>query len=257
MSFKSNINNSYNSNINKTAKIYSYKYYSVNHFINFMSNAFIKSSKLPFISISLFIIVIVLNSIQYANDKNYLQNQIKNSTSSAPDSTSPQNVMLYIYDLIGINGFTNNGLVHILYFILSYICLSLVEMNIGHIKLVFFLIVLLMFQFFTGGFTSSICQNNLFGADDIIRRPYCCGSFIMWASLGFTLFIIQKHTTDLYKKIYTWFLIGTVWAGCVLFDNFFALSDMKDSSNQKNCEIFFWHSANYLLGLYCGFAFAN
>jgi hypothetical protein len=222
-----------------------------------MSNAFVKKTKLPFISISLFIIVIVLNSIQYNNDENYLQNQIKNTTSSAPDSTSPQNVMLYIYDLIGINGFISYGLGIILLFILTYIFLSLVEMNIGHIKLVFFLIVCLMFRYFIGGFSSAICKNNLRNCKDIKDSPYCCGSFIMWASFGFTLFIIQKHTTDFYKKIYAWFIIGCVWAGNILIDNYFSFENMKDGSNQKNCEIFFWHATNFLLGLFCALVFSN
>jgi hypothetical protein len=255
MSFKSNINNSYNSNINKTTVIYSYKYYSVNHFINFMSNTFVKKTKLPFISIGLFIIVIVLNSIQYvANDRNYLQDLIKNSVSDAPDTTSFQNVLLYIFDLIGINAISVAFYQSVLFFILAYTCLSLIEMNIGHIKLIFFLIVLLMFQFFEGGFISAICENNLYGATSVGNSPYCCGSFVLWAAVGFTLFIIQKHTTDFYKKLYAWFVICCVLIGCIL--NEITIDD-QPNTNQKICKMFFWHTTNYLLGLYCGFAFAN
>ena len=35
----------------------------------------------------------------------YLQNQVENSISNSPDSASYQNILLYVYDLIGINGF--------------------------------------------------------------------------------------------------------------------------------------------------------
>ena len=255
MSFKSNINNSYNSNITKSAVIYSYKYYSVNHFINFMSNTFVKKTKLPFISIGLFIILIVLNSIQYAaNDRKYLQDLLKNSISDAPDTTSPQNALLYIFDIIGINAISVAFYQSVLFFILAYTCLSLIEMNIGHMKLIFFLIVLIMFQFFEVSFISAICENNLDNYRTIGNSPYCCGSFVLWASVGFTLFIIQKHTTDFYKKLYAWFVIGCVFVGSIL--NEISIDD-NTNTNQKICKIFFWHVANYLLGLYCGFVFAN
>jgi hypothetical protein len=87
-----------------------------------MSNTFIKKTKLPFISIGLFIILIVLNSIQYAaNDRNYIQDLIKNSVSDAPDSTSPQNALLYIFDLIGINAISVAFYQSVLFFTANYI----------------------------------------------------------------------------------------------------------------------------------------
>ena len=252
MSIKNITNNSKEYNYNKSPHIYSYKYSWINHFIHFLLNAFMKKSMFPFISIGLYIIVIVLNTIQYNNNNpKYLQDQIKHTVSTDKDSTSPQNALLYFYDLIGINGFTNNGLAHILFYILTYICLALIEMNIGHTKIVFFLIILLMFQFFEDGFGSTVCENNLNNSSSIGNSAYCCGSFLLFPSLGFTLFIIQKYANDLYTKMFVWFIIACVWGGCVLYENYVTYGDEK-TSNQKNCKIFFWHAANYILGIFCG-----
>ena len=256
MSYKYKINNSPDYNLNKSAQIFSYNYYFINHFINFIINTFVKSTNLPFISIGLYIIVIVLNSIQYSNHKTYLQDKIKNSVSTAPDSTSPQNVMLYIYDIIGINAFTRNGLAHILFFLVTYICLGLVEMNIGYINTIFFLIIILMFSYFIGGFDLAFCENDLSYGDTIGNSSYCCGSMILWSALGFTLFIIQKNVNNLYKKMYVWFIIACVWGGCILYENYSTYDNLK-TSNQKNCKLFLRHAAVYVFGIFCGLVLAK
>ena len=250
MSFKPKISNSKDYNYNTSPHIYSYKYSWINHFIHFILNAFMKKSMFPFISIGLFIVVIVLNTIQYNNNSTYLQDKVKKSVSTDKDSSSPQNSLLYFYDIIGINGFIKNGLVHILFFILTYTCLGLVEMNIGHINLVFFLIVILMFNFFVEGFQSAICENNLYDSNKLENSPFCCGSFILFATLGFTLFIFQKHISDLYTKMYVWFIISCVWGGCVLYENYYTYGDQK-TSKKKTCKLFFWNGFNYILGIFC------
>ena len=129
-------------------------------------------------------------------------------------------------------------------------------MNIGHVSLVFFLIVLLMFQIFEGGFSSAICENNLYDGSIIEKSPYCCGSFILFAALGFTLFIIQKNINDFYTKMYIWFIIACLWGGCVLYENYVSYGDEK-TTNQKNCKIFFWNATNYILGIFCGFVLSK
>jgi len=255
MSFKANIANSKDYNYNKSPHIYSYKYSFINNFIHFILNAFIRKSIFPFISIGLFILVIILNSIQY-NNSTYLQDKIENSISKDEDSTSPQNALLYIYQIIGINAFANNGLAYIIFFLLTYICLGLVEMNIGHTKTFFFLVIILMFRYFIGGFYLAVCKNELDGGDNAGNNTYCCGSFILWASIGFTLFIIQTHISNLYKKLCVWFVIACVWGGTILFENYVAFDDEK-SSNQKNCKLFFWHAANYVFGIFCALVLSN
>ena len=206
MSFK--ISNSEEYKYNKSAHIYSYKYGWINKIIHFFLNTFAKETKLPFIAIFLFILVVVLSSIQYSkNDKNYLQSKVMLSISTKPDSVSFQNIILYIYDTIGINGFLYNGITHILFFLLTYICIALIEMNIGHIKVLYFLIVCLMFQYFELPFLKAVCEDNLDVNTAIHLSGYCCGSFILFASLGFVLFIIQKHISSVYKKMLVWFII--------------------------------------------------
>ena len=91
MSFKAKISNSKDYNYTTSPHIYSYKYSWINHFIHFMLNAFMKKTMFPFISIGLFIIVTVLNAIQYSNNKTYLQDKIKKLVSADKDSTSPNN----------------------------------------------------------------------------------------------------------------------------------------------------------------------
>lgn len=260
-------------NINKYLHIYS-KYNWINNIIHFFLNTFVIKTKIPIISIILFIITITLNSIQYNNHGRYLQSKINNTMYKSPNiSTSPNstnmsissepnstnmltssdstnflNIILYFYQIIGINGFRYMGLSHILYFILTYICLALIEMNIGYITLVFFFIIIILFRNFEGSFSNAICQNDISGSNSI-EGPYCCGSFLLFASIGFVLFIIQKHIKGLYSKLIVWFIIGCVWGGCVLYDYYEYYVD--------NCQIFLWHAMAFLFGIFCALVLSN
>ena len=113
-----------------------------------------------------------------------------------------------------------------------------------------------MFSFFSGGFKSAICENYLYDAGSVENSPYCCGSFILFATLGFTLFIFQKHISDLYTKMFVWFIIACVWGGCVLYENYLTYGDQK-TGNQKNCKIFFHHAFNYIVGIFCALVLSN
>lgn len=243
-------------NYNKSAHIYSYKYGSINNFVHFFLNSFVKTTKLPFVAVGIFILVLALNSIQYSNNDKYFQNKVKDSISTQPDSASFNNILLYIYDTIGINGFSINGIAYVLFFILTYICVALIEMNIGHIKVFYFLVVCFIFQYFERPFSLALCQNDLYGNGSIGDSKYCCGSFIFFASLGFVLFIIQKHISNLYKKFLVWFIIGCVLAGCVLYDYFDTYDDMTDGK-KKTCSVFLWHASNFVLGIFSGLALAQ
>jgi hypothetical protein len=79
--------------------------------------------------------------------------------------------MLFIYDLVGINGFINNGSGHIMFYILTYICLSLIETNIGHTPVLLFLIILLMSSTFQTEYKEAICNNSLTGSGGLINSP--------------------------------------------------------------------------------------
>jgi hypothetical protein len=229
-------------------------------------------NKVPFISIILFIIVIILNSIQYAKNNNtYLQKQVEVSISTLPGSASYQNILLYFYDFIGINGFlscskgaelaipelgkfmsviTIFGL--ILYFIITYVCLSLIEMNSGHNAVLFFLMVCLMFQYFNINFGNVICDNKI--DTGIIFGPFCCGSFIFFAALGFVLFIIQRKTKNLYIKISIWFIMLFIYGICMLMEKF--MQNLQ-TNNQGFCKLLLWHAFNFVLGIVCGSVIGN
>jgi len=249
-------------NYSKYPHIYSYQYGWINKIIHFILNAFVIKTKIPFLSIILFITVVILNSVQYNNNNigivqyninTYLQDKIKNSVSPG---NSFNNIILYFYELVGINGFTMNGLSHVIILIITYICLALIEMNIGHITVILFLIILLMFCSFESSFSSAICDNILTDSSSIGTSSYCCGSFTLFASIGFVLFIIQKHITGLYSKLFIWFIILCVWTGCILYENYDTYKDIPDIK-VKNCKLFFWHAMNFVLGLFCALALSN
>jgi hypothetical protein len=219
--------------------------------VYFFNRTFIKKTHYPIISIIIFIIVIVLNSIQYANNKYYLQDKLDNA-----DDTNLGNTLLYIYDFIGINGFLNNGLVHILFFILTYFCISLIELNIGHLALLFLLFIDLMFQFFWDLYQDVICYNYLRIRNRIDSSPYCCGSFILFMSLGFVLSLILMNITNIYICIFTLFVIICVFVGCVLYEHYIQYED-TESGDTKTCLTYTWHGANYAFGILCALVLGN
>ena len=259
MSYLQTISKSQDFNYNKSPHIYSYKYNSINKLVHFLLNSFTKSTKFPFVSILLFILVITLNSIQYNNNNRYLQTQVQNSISTLPDSTSFNNILLYIYDTLGINGFVSQGMAHILYFILTYICLALIEMNIGHSATLFFLVICIMFLYFIDNFGLAICYNDIFGYNNRINNSlYCCGSNILFPVLGFVLFIIQKHVYDLPTKFIIWFIIVCVWAGIVLYEKYLNPDFTKSKDgNQKDCNIFMFHATMFIMGIFNGLVLAK
>jgi len=267
-------------NINKYLHIF-FKYNLFNRLIHFFLNTFVIKTKIPIISIILFIITITLNSIQYNNHDGYLQSKINNnmykspnistspnstnmSTSSEPNSTNISippisinflNIILYFYQIIGIDGFIQVGLSHILYFLFTYICLALIEMNIGYIKLVFFFIILILFINFHHSFSKAICQNDITSDISPLESSYCCGSFLLFPSIGFVLFIIQKHIKGLYLKLILWFIIGCAWGGTVLYDYLNGSTNIYSSTNI--CHIFLHHAMAFLFGIFCALALSN
>ena len=228
------------------------------NFTDFIYSTFVKSRKIPIITISLFIIVIVLNSIQYAkNDPHFLQNKILVSNENYPYGTmNLGNILLFIYDLIGINSFLNNGLIFILVFIISYLCLSLIEINIGYISLLFLLFIDMIFSAFLGTFNTILCQNALQDID-ITKFKMCCGSFVLIMSLGFVLFLIQNNITNKCYRCIVIFIMLCIWAICILSDRYTHFNKMLNTSHQRTCTIFIWHGANFCFGICCGFSIGN
>ena len=245
------------SSVNKLAHKYD-MYPLLNSIVYFVNSTFVKKTNLPFISIYLFIVVIILNSIQYyKNDKNFLQNNIMMNSENDSNKVTLSNALLYVYDVIGINGFLSEGLMHILFFMLTYFCLALIEMNIGHVALLFLLLVDIMFQLTIGGIKSSLCINNISDSDRLPYSPYCCGSFVLYMSLGFVLYLIYKNMNSIFTKGFILFIIVCVWIGCILVDKYINFAEIKKEDSIITCYAFLWHAANFLLGLLSGIVLGN
>ena len=237
----------------------------LNNSLYFINKSFIKTRKYPIISIILFIIVIVLNSIQYHNnDKDYLQKKIKLSDITYDksknvrhdDSVHTSNTLLYIYDLIGINGFINNTPAHIFFYILTYLCLSLIEMNIGYLALLFLLFIDLMFMTFWDQYQDAICRNEILSSDGVSHSAYCCGSFILFMALGFVLYIIQNNVNNIYLRSLVILIIIFTFFMCSLYEKNITFEKMQESS-QKTCKIYTWHAANFMFGIACAAALSK
>jgi len=201
---------------------------------------FVKKTKYPLVSLFLCMLTIILNSIQYhVYDKWYLQ-----TLYTTGDSVNIYNVMLYVYDIIGINGFISNTItIQLLLILVTYLCMMLVELNIGSIKLLYFIFGNIMFSYGISGFAVSICENNLDNVNPLVDCPYCCGSFLTISSLGFVLYIIKKNIIYRLYNILFWLLMGGVWGGCIIYDNY---------KNKNTCHIFLWHASNFLFGIFSG-----
>ena len=218
----------------------------------FIKDIFIRKTSIPILSITLFIITIILNSIQYSkNDKTYLQKNILISNDNYPNGTSRlNNSILYIYNMIGINGFLNNSILHVLYLILTYFLLALVEMNIGYISLLFLLFINIMFITFWDSFQNAICTNNISRSRTLLESPYCCGSFILFMALGFVLLILLKNINNSFYSIILLGIIVVLFFGIALYENYITYSHLPNG-NVKTCQNYTWHAANYVFGILC------
>ena len=139
----------------------------------------------------------------------------------------------------------------ILYFIITYVCLSLIEMNSGHIAVLFFLIICLMFQYFNVNFGNVICYND---KNSYIFGPYCCGSFIFFAALGFVLFIIQSKIKNLYVRMIIWFIMSLIYGICIIMEK---IMQNLPNNSQGFCKLFVWHAFNFVIGIISGSVIGN
>ena len=234
----------------------------LNNIVYFTKRTFVKEKSYPFIAIILFIIVIVLNSIQYSkNDKNYLQNKIKESRyddNKKLKNVYIQNFILYFYDVIGINAFLNTGLLHILYFMLTYFCLALIEMNIGHIPLLFLLFIIILFSTaYMDGIVKSICKNS-YDISGLSYSPYCCGSQILFTSLGFILYLILHNIIQMKYYILMLFIILLIWVSIILVDYYTVYKQNEYiEKDSKICHSFNLHATLLIFGILCGLSLGN
>jgi len=246
--------------VNKIAHKYNI-YPFLNNIIYFTKRTFVKETSYPIISIILFILVIILNSIQYSKNDEFLQSKI--TEKRYDDNKKLKNVylsnfILYFYNVIGINAFLYNGLLHIFYLILAYILLSLIEMNIGHIPLIILLFIIILFNSaYMNGIVNSICENS-YNINDLRTSPYCCGSAILFTSLGFVLYLIQHNIIQMNYYILMLFIIVLAWIGTILFDYYIVFTkDKYMEEDSKVCKSLNWHASLLIFGILCGVAMGN
>ena len=257
----------------------------LNKIMYFINKNFVKKTKYPIISIILFIIAVVLNSIQYSNNRNYLQNKIIkydtsirtsfiNTTTTNKNGTRPtntnsmnyyttytnntNNALLFIYDMIGINGFIDNTPAHIFFLIATYFLLSLVEMNIGYLPLLFLLFISLMFITFWSKFQNAICQNQFTESVGLHNPlyPYCCGSVILCIALGFVLYITQNNLHNIFIRLLIILIIIFIFFMFSLYEKYGNNADMEEGS-QKTCKNYTWHASSFAFGVLCASILSN
>ena len=228
----------------------------INNLSYFFNRTFVKKTNYPFISIILFIIVVVLNSIQYANNKDYLKDKVKKDEYP---TTNIGQILFLIYDFIGINGFINYTPAFIFVFILTYLCVALIELNIGHLSLLFLLYLYIIFYGFWGEFTETICKNRLGNMD--LYYPNLLSSwsssFSSVMSLGFVLYLIQKNIINIYYRMLVIFIMLFIWGMCILLDRYIRYDNTDKKSSYNTCASLIYHSSAFLFGICCGGVLGN
>jgi hypothetical protein len=187
----------------------------------------------PIISLSLFILTLILSLIQYnKNDINYIQKKTKNN-----------GYLLQLFDLLGINSLLYNSLIYILFFIFTYLWMVIIELNIGHIAMIYFVLILIGFKIGLDSISSLTCDNiTSISTNNLLN---CCGSFIFWPALGFVLYLIQNCFNNMIYKGMAITTIPIIYGVLVYMDT-------KIYSNNNLCFGFSWHSLIFILGVLSG-----
>jgi hypothetical protein len=185
----------------------------------------------PIISLSLFILTLIFALIQYnKNDDEYMQKKTKNN-----------GYLLQLYDLIGINSLLYNSLLYILFFIFTYLWMVIIELNIGHIAMIYFVLILIGFKIGLENISSLTCDNITSISTN--KFANCCGSFIFWPALGFVLYLIQNCFDNMIYK-------GITISSIPIIYGILVYMDIKEYNNL--CNGLSWHSLIFLLGVLSG-----
>ena len=184
----------------------------------------------PIISLSLFILTLILALIQYnKNDDEYIQKKTKNN-----------GYLLQLFDLIGINSLLYNSLLYILFFIFTYLFMVIIELNIGHIAMIYFVLILIGFKIGLESISSLTCDNITSISTNNLYN--CCGSFLFWPALGFVLYLIQNNLDNI---IYKGMAITTI-------PIIYGIQVYMDKKEYNLCTGFSWHSLIFILGVLSG-----
>lgn len=212
--------------------------------------------KIPYVSIILFIIATVLKIIQKTrDDSKYLQSTIYNKDDK---QMNPITALFMNYlELMGLNSFFdingNNIIYGIFLLIITYLLLSIIELNVGHAMIIFFVIILILYQYYAYGYQKLVCENDT-NTENEMNGSMCCGSFLMWATVGCFIGILFKHSNKYITKAIIGIIGLILWGILVIIDYFTIYSNKNDS---RLCYSFTWHANNFLFGIITGIVIGN
>jgi hypothetical protein len=215
-----------------------------------VKNLFIKIKNIPFISIILFILVIILNVIQYnSNNSLYLQTNLLKNMDPYENTPRLRNSLLIIYEMFGINSLLVNSLWYIIYLFIAWGLMSIIEINIGHISLIYFIIMIFGVSYLINTINTYSC---LHGFEQMIITQSvtsCCSSQIMFSALGFFLMLYLLNVQNKYIKIIILLTIIGAYIGLVCYDKYVSFKGYKNTT----CDGLTWHSLYFLFGLFSGY----
>jgi hypothetical protein len=214
------------------------------------SDIIIKKYSIPFVSIILFIIVLILDIVQYTKkDKKYLQNKILKNMRGKNPVPNIQNTLLIFYQMVGINSLIVQSLWYIIYVFVSWGLMSLIEMHVGHISLIYFFLMIFGMTYLINTINTYTCLNGL--NDTVLELSFgsCCGSQIMWSALGFVLMLYLLNVKNAHIKIALVIVAIGIYIGLVCYDKYYAFKGMENTT----CNGLTWHCLYFLFGLFSGF----
>jgi len=217
---------------------------------------------IPYVSVILCILAIVLKTIQrIQNNQDYLQNIVLGTGSNKKETQNPVSALfLYYLDSMGVNSFfdtpENTIAFGIIMLLINYPLLMMIEMNIGHAYLAYFILVLILYQPFARLYQKLVCYNSTYADAGLDNSPYCCGSFIFWATIGCALAILLSCANGWIVKSIILFIILLTWGGIIIYEYFGTYAN-ETNNDKRTCKSFYWHGMNFVFGVISGLVMAK
>jgi len=218
--------------------------------------------KIPYVAIILFILAVVLKTIQKnQNNQNYMQDIILGTRTDQKTQNNPISALfLYYLNAMGVNSFfntpANSFALGIIMLLINYPLLMMIEMNIGHAYLAYFILVLILYHPFASLYQILVCYNSTNADTSFVNSPYCCGSFIFWATIGCALAILLLSANGWMLKSIILFIILLSWGGIIIYEYFGTYADITDN-DKRTCNTFYWHGMNFAFGVLSGLVMAK
>ena len=211
--------------------------------------------KIPYVSIILFILAIVCCSIQKtSNDYYYIQNIISGKDDNMKKQIDPVSAFFLKYlDTMGVNRFLGvnrffdmdelNITIESIFFLISYLLLMTIEMNIGHAYLAYFIIVLMLYNTFSISYHKLVCFNGW---------DYDRNYIFLYATSGCALAILLSYAHGLMMKSIILFIILLSWGIIILVNYYNTFQLYSNEHNLRTCISFYWGGMIFIFGVLSG-----